>query len=289
MTFISDTANELLSGDLSKRIPIADNQKRTPDEVSEVSITLNLMLDKIETLMNEVKQISNNIAHDLKSPINRIRNRMEVGLLQSRSAEDYQDILSQSIEDLDELLKTFNALLLIANIDGKKRSYELEPFDLSLLLDDMVELYQTVAEEDSDKRYQIKLNNSANNFIRGNKNLIAQILSNLIENAVKYSQRKDTKIHISLQADNEFAHIIIEDNGPGLDAKYYDKIFEPFVRVDSSRTLPGTGLGLSLVKSIVQLHNGWVNLDKSTLGGLKVILKFRKIPTQNTNKNTRKP
>lgn len=256
LTFISDAANEILLGDLSKRIPIAETQKNNPDEISEVSITLNLMLDKIETLMTEVKQISNNIAHDLKSPINRIRNRMEVGLLQSRSDEDYQEILSQSIDDLDELLKTFNALLLMANIDGKKRNYALEAFDLSVLLDDMVELYQSSA-EDNAKKYSLVLNNQSDSFIRGNKNLMAQVLSNLIENAVKYSQKDDTLIHVSLLLDNEFVRVLVEDNGMGIDSTFYDKVFQPFVRVDSSRTLPGTGLGLSLVKSIIQLHNGW--------------------------------
>lgn len=284
LTFISNTANEILLGDLSKRIPVTEAFRRNPDEVSEVSIALNSMLDKIETLMTEVKQISNNIAHDLKSPINRIRSRMDVGLLNSRSEEDYQDILSQSIDDLDGLLATINALLLIANIDNKKRSYELVPLNLSRLLDDMVELYQTTVTEDDSHPYQINLYKEDNCFIRGNKNLLAQVLSNLIENAIKYAQRADTLINISAKCSNEFVEIIIADNGAGIPTSLQEKVFEPFVRVDSSRTLPGTGLGLSLVKSIIQLHNGWVSLDKSELGGLQVNLKFRRIPLQSIDK-----
>ncbi len=259
---INDAAKEIMQGDLGKRILV--NPARN-DEISNLSRTLNQMLTKISKLMNDIKQVNSNIAHDLKTPLNRVKARMEVALIKPREISEYEDYLEKSITDLDNLEQTFSSLLLIANLNsGNTENHKLERVSLSLLLKSLAEFYEVLSDEAGHKFYS---NISDNIYIDANKNLFAQAISNLLDNAIKYTPTNG-KITLSLAKTNGFIIIKITDNGIGISKSDHAKVFERFTRLDKSRSLPGTGLGLSLVKSILGIHKARLKLfdNKPGLG-----------------------
>ncbi len=262
---IDYTAKEILAGDIKKRIPVFGH-----DEFSRLSQTLNAMLEKMQTLMADLRQVNNNIAHDLKSPLNRLRSRIEVTLLNPRNNEEYRHVLAQSIEDIDDLLKTFNALLLMGNLDSNSRNYQLKPLALSPLLTDMGDLYSAIAE---DKQQTLTLKIADDIQILANKNLFAQAIGNLLDNAIKYTPENGS-INLSAMQQADTAIIIIDDNGPGIPINQHKVVFERFSRLDKSRHLPGTGLGMALVRSIVKAHNATIKLADNH-PGLRVEIRLR--------------
>ncbi|MGY0398868.1 MAG: sensor histidine kinase [Ostreibacterium sp.] len=268
---IDNTAQQILQGDMRKRIPILTKRR---DEYTHLSQTLNQMLDKINILMKDLRQVNNNIAHDLKSPINRLRSRMEVALLQSRSPDEYQTILAQSIDDLDELLNTFNALLLMGNLDSKARNYQLKFINISDLLIDLGDFYGAIAEE---KNHQLQLYIQDNVIVLANRNLLAQAISNLLENAIKYTPNGGL-IELTLKTQQSIALIIISDNGIGIPAQDKEKVFQRFTRLEQSRNLSGNGLGMSLVQAILTIHKASIELKDNQPGLLAEI----KIHTEDT-------
>ncbi len=267
LRYINSTAIDIVNGNLDKRIPI---NPKIHDEYSQLAHTLNEMLEKNAQLMQDLRQVNNNIAHDLKSPLNRMRSRMEVALLNSRSTEEYEQALERSIADVNDLLKTFQALLLMGNLDSNSRNYHFETVNLSELITNLADLYAAVAEE---KSHTFSNQIASDIEIFGNANLLAQALSNLLENAIKYTPEGGS-IDLHLQRHSGMACIVISDNGPGIPPAQHQAVFERFSRLDSARQLPGTGLGLSLVRAILKVHKASIQLHDNQ-PGLRVEIRLR--------------
>ena len=256
---ISRTARRIVDGDFSERVPTHANDA---DEMSQLADDLNHMLDRIEALITSQRQVTNNIAHDLRSPLNRMRNRMEVALLDRNSeAAALREVIADSVEDAENLLKTFNALLNIAQVESRaKDDFKYE--SLSAICDDLAELYDVMTEE-GEHSFEAHIERGLD--IMGNRQLIAQAITNLLDNAVKYTPSGG---HITLTAEQrgENIHVSVGDNGHGIPPDKRDDVLKRFVRLDSARSTPGNGLGLSLVSAIVALHNGSLQLHDNKPG-----------------------
>jgi signal transduction histidine kinase len=266
---INATTRSIMAGDLSRRIPVTGSA----DELDELSQSLNGMLDRIEQLMNGLREVSDNIAHDLKTPLNRLRNSAEAALRESRGEDGYREGLESTIEKADDLIKTFNALLLIARLEAGVVEESAEVFDLGRLVRDVAELYEPVAEEAG---LALSIDVEDGIEIRANRQLVGQAVANLADNAIKYSARVEhgpppPVIAVRALARGAAAEISVADRGPGIEAKDRDRALRRFVRLEKSRTQPGTGLGLSLVAAVARLHNGAVSLEDND-PGLKVVV-----------------
>lgn len=247
------------------------NIPETDDEFRALTLKLNSMLERIERLLSGMRQVTDNIAHDLRSPLSRMRSRLEVTLLQSRTEEEYKDVMAQAVNDCDELLKTFNSLLSIAQAEAGVRGKDWEKINLVDLLNHIAELYEVVTEE---KGQNFVWSPSFPVEVIGNKELLAQAVSNLIENAIKYTPENG---EITLELDNIDDHPVIRvtDIGPGIDKKDRKRVLERFQRLDSARSSPGNGLGLSLVKAVTTLHDATLKLSDNN-PGLKVEMIFQR-------------
>lgn len=256
---ISRTARRIVDGDFSERVPTRANDA---DEMSQLADDLNHMLDRIEALITSQRQVTNNIAHDLRSPLNRMRNRMEVALLDRNSeAGALREVIADSVEDAENLLKTFNALLNIAQVESRAKD-DFKHESLSAICDDLAELYDVMTEE-GEHSFEAHIERGLD--IMGNRQLIAQAITNLLDNAVKYTPSGG---HITLTAEQrgENIHVSVSDNGHGIPPDKRDDVLKRFVRLDSARSTPGNGLGLSLVSAIVALHNGSLQLHDNKPG-----------------------
>ena len=256
---ISRTARRIVDGDFSERVPTRANDA---DEMSQLADDLNHMLDRIEALITSQRQVTNNIAHDLRSPLNRMRNRMEVALLDRNSeAGALREVIADSVEDAENLLKTFNALLNIAQVESRAKD-DFKHESLSAICDDLAELYDVMTEE-GEHTFEAHIERGLD--IMGNRQLIAQGITNLLDNAVKYTPSGG---HITLTAEQrgENIHVSVGDNGHGIPPDKRDDVLKRFVRLDSARSTPGNGLGLSLVSAIVALHNGSLQLHDNKPG-----------------------
>ena len=256
---ISRTARRIVDGDFSERVPTRANDA---DEMSQLADDLNHMLDRIEALITSQRQVTNNIAHDLRSPLNRMRNRMEVALLDRNSeAAALREVIADSVEDAENLLKTFNALLNIAQVESRAKD-DFKHESLSAICDDLAELYDVMTEE-GEHSFEAHIERGLD--IMGNRQLIAQAITNLLDNAVKYTPSGG---HITLTAEQrgENIHVSVSDNGHGIPPDKRDDVLKRFVRLDSARSTPGNGLGLSLVSAIVALHNGSLQLHDNKPG-----------------------
>ena len=256
---ISRTARRIVDGDFSERVPTHANDA---DEMSQLADDLNHMLDRIEALITSQRQVTNNIAHDLRSPLNRMRNRMEVALLDRNSeAGALREVIADSVEDAENLLKTFNALLNIAQVESRAKD-DFKHESLSAICDDLAELYDVMTEE-GEHSFAAHIERGLD--IMGNRQLIAQAITNLLDNAVKYTPSGG---HITLTAEQrgENIHVSVGDNGHGIPPDKRDDVLKRFVRLDSARSTPGNGLGLSLVSAIVALHNGSLQLHDNKPG-----------------------
>lgn len=263
---ITATSEKIVSGDLGRRVPT----RGTGDDFDRLSEQLNRMLDQIESLLESVRRISDNIAHDLKTPLTRLRNRLET--INRRQAEHAPD-LDLAIREADGLLSTFNALLRIARIETDSRKEGFASLDLAEVLADVVELYEPLAEE---KDQALVLDNSASAKVFGDRDLIFQAIANLLDNAVKYTPASG-RISVALSSDGQQARITVRDDGPGIPSALHQKVVQRFFRMDSSRNQSGNGLGLSMVAAVCKLHGArldFENLDP----GLGVSLAFRTIP-----------
>ena len=267
MDAITQTSKSIMAGDLSRRIPIEGNG----GELDGLAENLNGMLDRIEGLMSGLREVSDNIAHDLKTPLNRLRNSAEAALRDPRGGEAYREGLERTIEKADELIKTFNSLLLIARLEAGPMEESLETFNLSQLVEDVAELYMPAAEEAG---FVLTVETGKELNIRANRQLIGQAQANLIDNAIKYARGSETanaigvKVGVAASGDIEMS---VADDGPGISDKDRARVLKRFVRLEESRTKPGTGLGLSLVAAVARLHGGRVRLEDNQ-PGLKVIL-----------------
>ncbi|MBV7435546.1 HAMP domain-containing protein [Cardiobacteriaceae bacterium TAE3-ERU3] len=263
---ISKTARHIVDGDFADRIKTTENDS---DELNLLANDLNHMLDRIEGLISSQRQVTNNIAHDLRSPLNRLRNRMEVALLDKNvTCDELRDVIADSVQDAENLLKTFNALLNIAQVEARAKD-DFEEISVTAIGEDLAELYEVLTEEgehsfSSDIEHQLT--------IMGNRQLLAQAIINLLDNAVKYTPQGG---HINLTAKklNRQVVISVSDDGEGIPDQQREEVIKRFVRLDSARSTPGNGLGLSLVSAIVALHGGTLNLLDNN-PGLKIELRL---------------
>jgi signal transduction histidine kinase len=266
---ISSTSNMIMSGNLSERVPVT---KRN-DEFDALATNLNLMLDRIEKLMQGMKEVTDNVAHDLKTPLTRLRNKAESALRDGQDEGTRKEALETTIEESDKLIKTFNALLMIARAEAGTPSGALSEIDLSAVVSDVAELYGPLAE---DQGLSIETDVPEGVRITGNRELLGQALVNLIENALKYYEPEDGKtglIKVSLERAGNRVRIEVADNGPGIAAEDRGRVVERFVRLEQSRTEPGSGLGLSLVAAVAQLHKGELRLEDNA-PGLRAVMEL---------------
>lgn len=257
---ISRTARRIVDGDFSERIPVSSKDAL---ELQSLSSNLNHMLDRLENLIQSQRQVTNNIAHDLRSPLNRLRSRMEVALLdEHRDNEELREVIASSVEDVDALLKTFNALLNIAQVESRARD-DFEEINVSDLIRDLAEMYEVLNEEET---HDFISEVEDNLMAIGNLQLIAQATTNLIDNAVKYTS--GCEIALKAYRKNNFIVIAVGDHGEGIPEYERQRIFKRFVRLDSARSTPGNGLGLSLVNAVMNLHGGTVEIKDNHPGVL---------------------
>jgi signal transduction histidine kinase len=270
---MSAASKKIMAGDLSQRLP----EGRSGDEFDRLSSSLNAMLGRIEKLNEGLRQVSDNIAHDLKTPLTRLRNKA-ADALGSPDDDSRKIALEGIIGESDQLIRTFNALLMISRVEAGSIAAEMTEVDISAIAADSAELYEPVAEEVgltliAEVEQGISLN--------GNRELIGQALTNLIDNAIKYSSESDgeKRIRVSLAKKDQKIVLSVSDDGPGVPADKRGEVKKRFVRLDESRSKPGTGLGLSLVEAVMELHGGTLELsDTNPLGaacpGLTVSMVF---------------
>ena len=266
---VSQASRRIMGGDLSGRLPVTG----AGDEFDRLSENLNSMLARIATLNEGLKQVSDNIAHDLKTPLTRLRNRAEATLSGKHSPADYRQALEATIAESDQLIKTFNAILMISRLEAGYSSESTSRVDLAASVRDVVELYEPVAEEAG-----VTLETSVQDgfAVEGNRELIGQALSNIVDNAIKYSTDSTAKptVRVALDRVGSEIRLSVTDNGQGIpDDADRARATERFVRLEKSRSQPGSGLGLSLAKAIMTFHNGRLDLLAGN-PGLSVVMSF---------------
>ncbi len=261
---INDTSREIMAGDLGRRIPIGKHG----DEIDEVAGNLNAMLDQIERLLAGMSQISDNIAHDLRTPISRLRTGLESSLIGRADPDDYRDAIRRAIEEADNILKTFNALLSIAQAEAGATDAQFESIDLKALLQDVGELYEPLAEEQD---IELTLETGPAITLQGDRNLLFQAVANLTDNALKFSPA-GSEVTLALRnsavtgESRPQGEIVVTDQGPGIPADDRERVLERFHRLEASRSTPGNGLGLSLVSAVAKLHGGSLHLEDNVPG-----------------------
>jgi signal transduction histidine kinase len=270
---MTGTTQRIMAGDLSGRLPVG----RSGDELDRLAENLNAMLERIEALMMGLKEVSDNIAHDLKTPLTRLRNRAEEALARSGSEAEYRTALERTIEESDGLIRTFNALLMIARAESGQARDNMDDFDASEVANGIHELYEPLAEDDG-----MALNvRTAFAPLHGNRELISQALANLVENAIKYGKpvasaqplgadavagAGNKAILIEARRDGDQVLLSVTDHGPGIPESDRKHAMERFVRLEASRTQSGSGLGLSLASAVATLHGGELRLGNADPG-----------------------
>ncbi|RWB74700.1 MAG: HAMP domain-containing histidine kinase [Mesorhizobium sp.] len=266
---VSDASRRIMGGDLGGRLPVTG----AGDEFDRLSENLNAMLARIAMLNEGLKQVSDNIAHDLKTPLTRLRNRAEATLAGRHKTDDYRQALEGTIAESDQLIKTFNAILMISRLEAGYSSEQTGPVDLAATVSDVVELYEPVAEEAG---VTLEATVPEAFTINGNRELIGQALSNIVDNAIKYSTdaAETPKVRVALERAGSEIKLTVTDNGHGIpDDADRARATERFVRLEKSRSQPGSGLGLSLAKAIMTFHNGRLDLLPAN-PGLSVVMCF---------------
>lgn len=264
---INRASRQIMNGDLSRRIP----SRGTGDEFDRLADNLNAMLDQIVRLMDGVRQVSNNIAHDLRGPLNRIRSGLELSLPTATTPDEYRAVIEHSIAAIDNLLQIFNAILTIAQAESGARRQDFQSLDLTALAGDVAELYEPLAEE---KGLILDVALAHGVTVPGNRHLLSQALANLLDNAVKYTP-VGGHLLLSLTATDAGPELAVADSGPGIPPEDRERVLERFTRLESSRNTPGSGLGLSLVAAAAGLHNAALRLEDNH-PGLRVVLAFPK-------------
>jgi signal transduction histidine kinase len=263
---INRTSRGIVGGEMRSRIPT----RGTGDEFDRLAENLNAMLDQIEALMAGIRQVSDNIAHDLRSPLTRLRSRLELARMQDASPAS-RAMLEGLVEEVDGLLSTFNALLRIAEIESGNRRAGFTQIELSDLVSDVVELYEPVAHE---KGQSIAWRPMAGLSIAGDRHLLSQAVANLIDNAIKHSPQ-GSRIEVAIAPGKEGPLLIVADNGPGIPMDQRDKVVQRFFRLEASRSTPGSGLGLSLVAAVAKLHGARLDLVDND-PGLRAVIAFER-------------
>jgi signal transduction histidine kinase len=266
---INQTSREIMSGDLSRRVPTTG----TADDFDQLAVNLNAMLDEIERLMGGVRQVSDNVAHDLRTPLTRLRNRLEQLRSELGDTSPHQEHVERSIADADQLLATFGALLRIARIEAGGHRPDLVPVDLAALVQDAAELYEALAE---DKSLELATSVAGAATIQGDRDLIFQAVANLLDNAVKYTP-DGGRVALEVSRTRDAIDVTVVDTGPGIPVEERDKVVQRFYRLERSRRTPGSGLGLSLVAAVARMHRAVLLLEDNA-PGLKATLRFEARP-----------
>jgi signal transduction histidine kinase len=261
---INRTATAIVQGDLARRVPLRDAN----DEFDQLVATINRMLDQMQQLIEGVRNVSNAIAHDLRTPLAETRARLEGLLRQPMGAEESLDGIAAAIADIDRLIGVFNALLRLAELDTGLRRAGFAPVDVAALIDDAAELYGPAAEA---KGIDLNSHTDAGLALNGDRQLLAQAVGNLLDNAVKYTP-VDGRVRLRAEAADDGRILIsVADNGPGIPEDERAQVTRRFYRGDSSRHAAGVGLGLSLVEAVARLHGGELRLDANN-PGLRAVL-----------------
>lgn len=265
---VSVASARIVGGDLSERLPVSP----ASDEFDRLSSSLNDMLDRIETLNSGLRDVSDSIAHDLKTPLTRIRNRAEDALRGNKTKAEYRDALDDMIAESDQLIRIFNSMLLISRVEAGYTNHQAETVELSVIAQDLAELFEPVVDEQNG---MLVTNVADGLMVDGNRELIGQALTNLIDNAIKYGAEVKPVITVSAGENlhKKTIEVSVSDNGAGIPAEKYEHVMERFVRLDESRTDNGSGLGLSLVSAIMKLHKGNLELSDNK-PGLRATLSF---------------
>jgi signal transduction histidine kinase len=256
---IRETASRIVEGDLTRRLPTLDDR----DELEMLTHTINRMLDQIENLVHSVRNASNAIAHDLRTPLAELRSRLEELVVTRPSPNETFAEIDTVIADVDRLITIFNALLRLAEIDSGMRRSGFVDIDVTGLSGEVAEFYQPVAEL---KNIALTFRSSGNLLASGDPVLLAQAIGNLIDNALKYAQENGTVSVEVRKRSNRSIEVVISDNGPGIPDNEKPKVVERFYRSDASRATPGAGLGLSLVVAVARLHGGTLELSDNHPG-----------------------
>jgi signal transduction histidine kinase len=274
------TSNKIVAGDLTGRLLVTGSN----DEFDQLAVGLNHMLDRISELMHGLKEVSDNIAHDLKTPLTRLRNRAEEALSDTGTGASDQSraALEGVIDDCDGLIRTFDALLTIARVEAGNRAAELVALDPADVAREVLELYEPTAEEDGVSvvvvdRLGSQEPGSAGRLALANRELLAQAIANLLDNALKYGRAEygPSNVRIELQPNGDEIVVSVIDNGIGIPADDRERVLTRFVRLEASRNSPGSGLGLSLVSAIARQH-GTALLLEDAHPGLKVSLNLKR-------------
>jgi len=264
---IGDSSRAILHGDLSQRMPLTG----TDDEFDRLADNLNEMLDQIERLMDGMRGVADNIAHDLRSPISRLRGRLEMTLRAAPDPVRYRETLEKTIEETDGILETFNSLLAIALAESGALKDGFETLDLGALARDAAELYDAAAEQ---RGQHLTTEIDEGCLVRGDRNLLSQAISNLLDNALTHTP-DDGAIAIAVAQGVEGPALTVADNGPGIPEADRDRVLHRFARLDASRSTPGSGLGLSQVAATARLHEAALRLADNQ-PGLRVSLTFQR-------------
>lgn len=254
---INRTMRRIMAGDISQRV----TRRRDGDEFDQLAAGINAALDEIEALVGTLRTVTDNVAHDLRTPLHRLRSRIDVALLGEPELSAYRRTLEETLADADRLLATFNALLTIAQADSGARANQLQPLDLASLARDMVELYEPLAE---DKGLTLTLSAPESPEVHGDRHLLSQALANLIDNAVKYTPGGGT-VTVTVTV-GKAPTLAVADSGPGIPADDRARVLDPFTRLDATRSTPGNGLGLSLVAAVTRLHGATLDLADNAPG-----------------------
>ena len=261
---MTETTRRIMAGDLDGRLAVAG----TGDELDRLARNLNAMLERIGELMRGLRDVSDNIAHDLKTPLTRLRNRAEEALRSADSPEALRAAIEGVIDESDGLIRVFNALLMIARLEGVKARDDFRLVDVGAVAHAVAELYEPLASEEGLTLTVDIVGESPT--MRGNQELIGQALANLIDNAVKYGGQGG-RIRVSAERIGETVRLEVADSGPGIPAEARGRVLDRFVRLEEARSRPGFGLGLSLVNAVVRLHQGTLALAEND-PGLSVVI-----------------
>lgn len=260
---INEATRQIMGGDLGRRIAT----RGSGDDFDALAENLNAMLDRIQALMDGVRQVSDGVAHDLRTPLTRLRSRLEQLDRQPGTAEDQRVLIEAAMAEADSLIATFNALLRIARIESRSQQAEFAPIDLVALAADVAELYEPLCEE---RGLTLARPTGEPVSVSADRDLLFQAVANLVDNAVKYTPRGG-HLRLSVEADDAGARLAVTDDGPGIPEAFRGKVFDRFFRVDSGGGIPGSGLGLTLAAAIARLHGAEIVLEPREPGLAAVI------------------
>jgi len=271
---INATSRAIMQSGPGERVPL----RGTHDEWDQLSENLNSMLDRIEALMAEVKQVTDNVAHDLRTPLTRMRGRLEKACIGERNRDSDQVLIAETMADLDDVLRMFSSLTRISQIETSNRTAAFRTVDLVEVAEAVVELFDAAAET---KDVRLEVTGERKILVIGDRDLLFDAVANLADNAIKHG-RGGGQVSVEVTRVEDGAMIAVSDDGPGIPAGERQFVFRRFYRLEHSRCTPGNGLGLSLVAAVARLHGGSVRLVDNA-PGLKVELRFAQVENADEN------